>query len=184
QNYNYNENYQYQAQSQYHSHQKQTHYRKKSLQPRPYIGGDISRVAGEVSGGDYRVSALGLRVGADIGEYFGAEIRGGLGLLDDDFTVLGSTQNAELNYYAAALGKVQTPSLNGFRLYGLLGIAHIEMTYSTFGGSQTDTDTGLAYGIGTSYDLNHCMALSLEYLQFGPGEVDYDILNLGINYKF
>jgi opacity protein-like surface antigen len=153
---------------------------------RPYVGGDftMTHFDGEDGFPDSRAGTAGVRFGTDIGEYFGAEARAGIGIIDDDVTAYGEDINLNMNYYIAAFGKVQTPIYDGFRVYGLAGVSQMEAeAKDSFGVSVTEDDNSFAWGLGANYFINNNWAANLEYLSLNQDE-DAQSINTGLSYHF
>ena len=153
---------------------------------KPYIGGDftMSDFDGDDGVPSTRLGTAGVRLGTDIGEYFGAEARAGWGVIDDDITAYGQDINVNLNYYVAAFGKIQTPIYSGFRGYALAGISQIELEAKDISGiSATDYDNSFAWGLGGNYFFNKNWAVNLEYLSLNQ-DAETQSINTGLSYHF
>jgi opacity protein-like surface antigen len=152
----------------------------------PYVGGDFKMEVSKDDSEEFALGSAGIRVGTDIGEYFGTEIRLGEGIISN---IKEFSPNVELelgiNYYVAALGKIQTPIYHGFRAYALGGVARVNLEITTkvsgihiikrFG------ETDFAWGVGTNYFFNKKWALNLEYLTLNS---KIQGINSGISYHF
>lgn len=81
------------------------------------------------------------------------------------------------------------PVASNFDLYGALGVTsgEVNVTASVAGTSATETnsDSGLSYGIGANIRLFDAAALNIEYMHY-LSESDYDIsaLSAGLTFTF
>ena len=162
---------------------------------RPYIGVDLnkSRLSVQDVEEDIDLGAVGLKLGTDITDILGIEGRIGVGIMDNNSTY--TEQNVtfkddfRMNNYIAGFVKLQTPSLNGFRIKGLAGVASVDFqndytitdSVETIQGRHTENDSGFAYGAGLSYALTESLSTEVEYLKL---QEDMDTVNLGLTYHF
>ena len=101
------------------------------------------------------------KVGADIGDYLGAELR--LGIPGS-----GTTGNVKLssNSMLSYLAKVQFPMTADFRPYALLGATTAKFKKSVAGVEQSKSKTGFSYGVGVQYYLQDNISLGGEWIQY------------------
>lgn len=159
---------------------------------------DIKPYAGiGVGGFDFRVSVLGANdsgssagyfgiLGADIGDYFGVEFRGGVTSKAQVFGL-----NYKLNNFFSYFAKLQLPSDDGqIKLYGLLGGTTAKLT--TSGGYSSGAKTGFSYGAGVDYKFNDKLSIAGEWVRYwhtvtlikGVGEATVSGLSATLDYHF
>ena len=139
-----------------------------------------ARAYAGVSVGQLRYSEQGLDtitpatatvfVGAPLSPYVSMEARLGGGLGSSE------TNGNDLQVHSMFAGylKGSLPLAPGFSLYGLGGIASVDLQRN-FGLVNTN-DTGLSYGLGMDFDLATNARLSLEWTHLATGD------NLGYPY--
>ena len=137
-------------------------------------------------GVDADLGAVGIKVGVDINDYLGAEMRAGLGVDDDSVNYLTSEINVELNYY---YGVYMRPKykIDQIQIYGVLGFTKAEFEASAFGSSEKDDDTYFSYGIGLEWFFYDNISASVEYMKhLDADESDWDFksFNIGLTYYF
>ena len=98
----------------------------------------------------------------------------------EDFNVDGDV--SLLTY--SALVKPQY-NFGDFGVYGLVGYGTSKIT--DFGDSVRQN--GLVYGGGASYDVTDTYAITLDYVvnpafEFANGDIENDVITLGVNYRF
>jgi len=140
---------------------------------RPYAGVGIGAFGLEFKDdtGSVKKTVFGGygKVGVDIGDYLGAELRFGstasgskLSPLDPTITVTMSD-----DYFLTYLGKLQYPVTPDLHLYTMLGAttAKIKLTNS-IGFNQSQTKTGFSYGFGTNYYVQNTLSVGAEWMQY------------------
>ena len=139
---------------------------------RPYLGVGMGLFGLEYqdTARSARTSSFGAfgRLGTDVGDYLGAELRLG--------GVWPSTANGlrlSERYFLSYLGKLQTPVADDLRIYGLLG----GTTGKFKKGGTSQTKTGFSFGFGGEYYLQDLgmggqdvargdMTVGLEWMQY------------------
>jgi opacity protein-like surface antigen len=97
------------------------------------------------------------KLGADIGDYLGVELRiGG--------TASGTKNNTKLQAspFFSYLGKVQFPATADLKLYALLGGTTAKFKV----GNQSKSKTGFSYGVGAEYFLQDTLTVGAEWMQY------------------
>lgn len=151
--------------------------------------------------------------GYDFNHYFGleagyiylpqAKTNGSTVVTANGVVVASSSFSTTIDNYAVdLLAKLMVPVVNGFGLYAKAGGAYFHSSgdFSTpeFGGSDSTSHIGPAFGVGASYEIIPNLALDLSWMRYsGDGEVitsnggvnsDYqpnpDVVLLGLSYKF
>lgn len=121
-----------------------------------------------------------IKVGADINEYLGAEVRlGGTtegtqsypagtlgGVIPFDFSLSG-------DYIFSYLLKLQFPVTGDFRIYGLAGGTTAKLSRKLnvpVAGvtliNDSATNTGISYGVGADYLLSNQLSAGVEWVQY------------------
>lgn len=152
------------------------------------------------------VSAAAVAQQAGTGWYAGAQI-GNAEVFDEDDTAwkvfggyqINPTFSAEVGYTnlgevdvpggsaeATAfefLGLAKFPLGNQFSIYGLAGLAMVEVDVSGPLSSASDDSTELTYGIGGQFDFSRNMGVRLQWQRYDTEE-EVDVLSLGVVIKF
>jgi len=166
--------------------------------PTFYAGGDItgfkskiedkSGIAPDVSG-DAKATTLRLRGGMHILNWLDAEMHIVLPKDKTYSTTLGTTNKVK----STVVGLFAKPNTNvgPVNLYGLVGFAQSKMEFSgVLSGSQTES--GLAYGVGVQYPFTKNLSGSIDFVQYlkksdfgGAGiDVTNNGFSLGVLYTF
>ena len=158
-----------------------------------YAGGMFTQVTydQDVASKDAEPTALIGRLGYFPTDYFAIEGRLGLGLSEDSVSAtgpdgFGGTMTVDVDFeidrlfgaYAAGylpLGDVAAA-------YGLVGITNVKATVSANGFSESDTDTGLSYGVGIDFYPSSGFGITAEYMQY-LDESGYDLSAVSIGAK-
>lgn len=159
-----------------------------------YAGGMFTMLTYDEDGvsDDAEPTALIGRLGYHANEYFAVEGRLGIGLSDDSVTVtipdgFGGTVtgdvDVELDRLFGAYAVGYLPLGDAAAAYGLVGFTNAKATFSANGFSDSDTDSGLSYGIGFDLYPTSAFAVNAEYVQY-LDETDYDLSALSIGAKF
>jgi len=101
------------------------------------------------------------KVGVDIGDYLGAEVRFGS-------TSSGSTGNIKLNdsYFISYLAKFQFPVTTDFRPYAMVGGTTAKFKMTNAGVESSKSKTGVSYGFGADYYLQDKLSIGGEWMQY------------------
>lgn len=111
----------------------------------------------QLSGDDFDLGAVTVRGGAQFGDYFGAELEGSFGVIDDDVsTVIGgdaiASGDIELNNTIGVFGTVGTQINPNARVFARLGYASVDVEVSVDGaGSLSESEEEFAYGLAGEY---------------------------------
>jgi opacity protein-like surface antigen len=101
----------------------------------------------------------------------------GLGAGSD--TASGTT--LKLNNMVGVFGKVQAPLADGVNVYGRLGVARTSLKAN----GVSDSDTGLAYGVGMTYDLSKTTYLNADYTKYHDrDDQKLEGLTVGVGFRF
>jgi len=118
-----------------------------------------------------------LKLGVDVNDYFGGELRFGAtgsGSKTNPAGVFGSpvpfTTTLKAKSLISYLLKVQFPATPDFRIYALVGgtTAKFEGKVDVLGisASVSSTKTGFSYGLGAAYSLDDNLSLGAEWMQY------------------
>jgi OOP family OmpA-OmpF porin len=98
-----------------------------------------------------------------------------------DASVRGTTVEANA---LELVGLARLPlSDKRFSLYGLLGIAKVEVEASAFGVRVSDDSTELTLGLGMQYDFSPQIALRGQWQRYDTDQ-EIDVLSVGFIYRF
>ncbi len=132
---------------------------------RPYVGGGIGGFGLELKNAtvNQKETVFGGygKIGVDIGDYLGAELRFGS-------TGSGTTGNIKLSdsYFLSYLGKVQFPVTPDFRVFGMIGGTTARFKKTVSGVEAAYTETGLSYGGGAEYYVQDVLSVGGEWTQY------------------
>ncbi|MFV8833501.1 porin family protein [Aquisalimonas sp.] len=154
-----------------------------------YAGGMFTQLTYDEDGvsNDAEPTALIGRLGYHATEYFAVEGRLGIGLADDSVPVTVGTETVDVDveldrlFGAYAVGYLPLGDIAA--AYGLVGITNAKATFSAGGFSDSDTDTGLSYGVGFEFYPSAEVGLNAEYVQY-LDESGYDLSALSVGAKF
>ena len=106
------------------------------------------------------------KAGADIGDYFGLELRVGATAKGSE-TKTTATSTFKVNYLISYLAKAQYPVSPEFKVYALFGgtTAQLKSTDST-GFNDKPSKTGLSYGVGAEYRMQDSLSVGAEWMQY------------------
>jgi len=136
---------------------------------RPYVGAGIGAFGVEFknTSGSMKKTVFGGygKLGADIGDYLGVELRvGGTG--SGKKTVGGQQWKSQASSFFSYLGKVQFPATPDLKLYAVLGGTTANFKVTRAGVSNSQTKTGFTYGVGGEYFLQDTLSVGVEWTQY------------------
>lgn len=105
---------------------------------------------------------------------------------DDTQSVLGVDVDLKVDYYASAFGRFDVTT-GAAKLYGLAGVTHGKLSADadTLGIGDSESDTGLSYGVGLDLYGNEHLAVTVEYIRhIDDDDYTIDAANLGFTYSF
>ena len=150
------------------------------------FGAQAQSLYGEVgyTGLDYK--APGLKVSPDmvrgvVGYEFtpNLAVEGMVGLGAGSDTSSGTT--LKLNNTVGVFGKVQAPVTDALKVYGRLGVARTSLKAN----GVSDSDTGLAYGAGVTYDLSKTTYLNADYTKYyDRDDQKLEGFTVGVGFRF
>ena len=165
--------------------------------PTFYAGGDIagftskiedkSGIAPDVSG-SAKATSLRLRGGLHILDWLDAEMH----IVLPREKEYSTTSGLNLKVKTTVVGLFAKPNTNvgPVNLYGLVGFAQSKMEFGGGGGSETES--GVAYGVGVQYPFTKNLSGSIDYVQYlkksnfgGAGiDVTNSAISAGVLYTF
>ncbi|MBY6197331.1 porin family protein [Vibrio hangzhouensis] len=126
-------------------------------------------------------SMVGIIVGYQFHKNMGVELRGYGNVKDDKILEL---VDVKFNHQFGIYLKPTLPVAKYFTLYGLLGYADLKATASFEGGSDSDNDQDVQYGIGISVNKATPLELQVEWLQlYDDSGLEASGINLNLVYK-
>ncbi len=152
---------------------------------RPYVGVGLGAFGLEFknSTGSMKKVAFGgyARLGTDIGDYLGLELRiGATG--SGKKTVNAQSWKARTSDFVSYLAKLQFPASPDFRLYTLLGGTTGKFEWIQNGTAQSQNKTGFSYGVGAEAFLQDSLSVGAEWVQYWTN-VNMDTTRFGTGAK-
>lgn len=106
-------------------------------------------------------------------------IEGMVGLSANSDTTKGT--QVKLDNTVGVFGKAQVPLTDALKVYGRVGVARNSVKLN----GNSDSNTGLAYGAGLSYDLSKATYLSVDYMRYqDKNSKTLDGVTAGIGFRF
>ena len=149
-----------------------------------YSGASYTFLEGDVFDENCDRDVMVLNGGYRFNEYFSAEGRIGFGVSDDD---LEGLLDIEVDSILGVYGKFGIPTGTSFYPYAILGYSRveIELSSSLIGGSESDSDNDLSYGIGADFSISDNFSLNAEYMVwYDDDDIELSGLSIGAIYKF
>lgn len=92
-----------------------------------------------------------------------------------------SGTSLKLKNTVGVFGKVQAPITDGVNLYGRLGVARNDLEVN----GTSSADTGLAYGLGVTYDLSKTTYLNADYTKYyDRDDKKLEGVTVGVGFRF
>jgi opacity protein-like surface antigen len=149
-------------------------------------GAQAQSLYGEVgyTGLDYRAPGLKVSpgmvrglVGYEFTPNLAVEGMVGLGAGSDS----DSGTSLKLKNTVGVFGKVQAPITEDLKVYGRLGVARTSLQTN----GVSDSDTGLAYGAGVTYDLSKTTYLNADYTKYlDRDSKKLEGVTVGVGFRF
>jgi len=145
----------------------------QNLDVKPYVGVGIGAFGLEIkdTGVNIKNTVFGGygKVGANIGDYLGVELRIGSTASGSKVSPIDPTviPKVKADYFLSYLGKLQFPVTPDFKIYALLGgtTAKLKLT-NNIGFNANPTKTGFTYGFGAEYYLQDKLSVGGEWMQY------------------
>ena len=149
-------------------------------------GAQAQSMYGEVgyTGLDYKEPGLKVSpamVRGIVGYEFSPNLamEGMVGLNGGSDSASGTT--LKLNNTVGVFGKMQAPLADGVNVYGRLGVARTSLKAN----GVSDSDTGLAYGVGMTYDLSKTTYLNADYTKYyDRDDQKLEGVTVGLGFRF
>jgi opacity protein-like surface antigen len=158
------------------------------------VGIDYVKANSEIAGEDFDTSALQIRFSKGVVPNIDVEGVFAFGIDDDtvsdsapplgDFSVTG-----ELGHMFGVFAKFHSDSNSGFGAFARVGIALVEydidIETENFGSaSDSFDDTGIAFGVGASFNFSETSAIVVEYsklpdVDFEGVDIETDAISIG-----
>jgi opacity protein-like surface antigen len=142
---------------------------------------------GEESSGNLSPVALRLSLEKPLTDNLSVRGDYAFGTDSDSREVLSVEARGSFEQAFAGFAKVQTDDLGGFTLYGLIGVTKGEFRrkIDAIGLDETDSESGMSYGVGGSYSLEPGLNVEGEFVSHLDGdEYIYRVLNIGLSKRF
>lgn len=152
-------------------------------EPGPYLGAGYTdaSIDFDVIDKDADIGVLFARAGYQINQNIAVEGRLGTGVDDDEIYGV----EVELKDTYGVYVKAGFPTQSGLYPYALLGMTHVKVKASGFGGSETDSDSDISYGIGADYWFNSTVSAGLELANLYDKDGDEVTgITFGMNFRF
>ena len=142
---------------------------------------------------EFKPTALIARLGHNFMPEFSVEGRLGFGLQDDtqfesELGLDGIDATLELDSLVGLYAVGHVNLTESFSIYGVLGATRVEGTASLPdypSVENSETNSGVSYGIGADLDVASNVALNIEYMQYLDKDTyDLGAIGLGVVYSF
>lgn len=147
-----------------------------------YAGALLTRATVSIDDiGDTNPTTIGALLGMSINKNFAVEARLGAGLADDSI----GAGNIKIDNFAGFYAKGILPVSDAASVYGLLGYTQGKIKAEGPGGSVSDSDSDISYGIGAEFAVSGTTSVGVEWARLFKGE-DYKVdgLSLSVSFKF
>ena len=153
-----------------------------------YAGVDLNYSSLDALGVTYNPITVRAKLGVvllpDIVPLFAFETQFGVDIADDTNTINGQPVSLGINYYVGFYARASYEFADVASVYGLLGLSAAQLYGNVIllGG---DTETGLSFGLGATFNLPFDIDGSIEVMQLVNGDYfDIYMASIGASYKF
>lgn len=137
---------------------------------------DVDDVSGEIN-----LGAVTGHAGYNFSDNFAVEVEASLGVDDEDASDGMVSASVGLETALGVYAKGEIPLNDQFRIFGRIGFISAELEAEATGiGSVSDSDTGVAYGVGGTADINENVFVRVDYTAYDIDAVDADVVFIGI----
>lgn len=148
-----------------------------SVTAQPYVGLDYTHL--EDSG--IELGALTLKGGYQLNDWAAVELRGGLGVVDDNY----HGADVELEHHVGGYFRAGLPNDSAIYPYVIAGYTHAKIKASFGGFSDSDSEGDFSWGIGASVRLNELWSANVEVMRyFDKSNIELDGVSVGVTYNF
>lgn len=159
-----------------------------------------------ISDSTFNHAGISGHVGYNFSKHWSIEGEAMVGVENDssvrrDVGETGSTTvytKSEINHLFGVYAKGTLPMTSKLNAFARVGVASLEVDFSsdfavtdiatdettTVSFQNTDTQTGLAFGAGLSYDITDKLYLRGDFTQYDASDVDVDSLSIGVGFRF
>jgi opacity protein-like surface antigen len=138
------------------------------------------------------LSMLGINAGLKINDYFGLETRLGIGMGDDTVSVYDYNYgqvdvDVELDSMIGFYAKFTAPVHERIKPYVIAGYTKGEVTYSSMGFSESESESDLSYGVGFDLTISpeNKVSIGMEYMSyFDKDGAEIDGFSFSLNKTF
>lgn len=151
-----------------------------------YMGANFSSVTYKEDGfPSANPTAISLKVGNQINRNFAVEGRFGFGLASDTINAFGIPVEIEVKNYYGVYGKGILPLSEAFAVYGLFGFSSGKISASAFGGTISESDSDISFGIGADFAVSQSGTINVEWAKLIEGTgYRIEALSIGFSHKF
>ena len=154
-----------------------------------YFGLNLSKTEldTDVLGEDPSMTALYLRGGTAITDYFDAELRLGIGVGNDQQDTPGAAIATEAEVAGMAGGYVRghISVTDYLSPYVIVGWTHMEIGISGPGANSDEKEDGLSYGAGVDINLSEVFGFNIEYMTWSDNDdAELTGLSAGVIFNF
>lgn len=153
-----------------------------------YFNGGYSFLSVDEDDIDADVEGLTGRVGYDFNPIFGAELEGTFGTSSEDQTIGGVDVSIEANYLIGAFGKAELNIPGPLRVFGRAGLVQgeleVEASSGPFSASESDSETGIAFGAGATYAIVPHIFVRGDYTLYSFDDFDADGFSVALGFRF
>ena len=158
------------------------------------VGIDYVKANSEIAGEDFDTSAIQIRYSNGVTPNIDVEGVFALGIDDDTVSdsdpFLGNfSVTGELGHMFGVFAKFHSNSNSGFEAFARIGFAMVEFDIDidtqNFGSdSESYDDTGIAFGVGASFNFSETSAIVVEYsklpdVDFEGTDIETDTISIG-----
>jgi len=146
-----------------------------------YVGGGVAVFRADAGADDVDLGAFMARAGFDLGPNLAIEAEGAIGLMDDDFTVAGTSYDVKIDNEVGGfvVGKIPLAVVD---LFGRVGYANFSIDDDSPGSTAPD-GSGLAYGAGINFNILSLRARA-DYTHYEVDKGDLDSLGISALLRF
>jgi len=130
---------------------------------------------------DASLLAVSGRFGAFVHENFSFEARVGLGLIDGEDNIYGTTVDIGLNHFFGIYARAGLPLNEQLYPYALIGYTRGEVEASAYGFTVDEAESDSSFGFGVDFKFNEKMTLNAEFINLlDKGGAEVSGFSLGI----
>lgn len=120
------------------------------------------------------------RVGYDFNQYFGAEVEGSFGIIDEEQDGISAETTWDIGGYVVGL----YPLAKNFDMFARVGYSNVRIEAEGFGDSLSANFDGVAVGAGLQYFWDDNNGARIGYTYNEADGLDADVIDLSFVRKF